>query len=459
MKKLLLSITALVLLLFCAIAETDAQTAPEVVNKAFDVSPGGWLTLNSELGTIDVKTTNRNRVNIVYTKSAKAALDKLTQKAFADFDVTFRRVGADVHIEGKFKKGWEYWMKRLHLLKLHLLNIRFEVSVPRQYNVDLNTSGGISVSDLVGEVRAQTYSGDIQLGSIARAVEAETTSGSITLKGCKDKVAVQSYSGDVQLGNVAGTLKAETTSGDVRAGDVNSAVTLQSYSGDVQLGNVVGTLKAETTSGSITLKGCRDKVEVQSYSGNVQLGNVAGTLKAETTSGDIRVGDVDSAVVAQAYSGDVQLGDIAGAMKVETTSGDIRVGDVGGGVVVQAYSGDVQLGDIAGAVEVETTSGSIILRGGQSKVDMETYGGYILAEMTKQSRHQWTLETSGGEIVTRLFSRVTLDVDAQSSSGRVSSDFPVQGSKSKNSLKGTINGGGPLLKLRTSSGDIRLQRK
>ena len=322
MKKTFLSITALVLLLFCTMTVADAQTAPEVVKKAFDVRPGGWLVLNSQLGTVDVNTTNRNRVNIVYTKSAKAALDKLTQEAFADFDVTFRQMGADVHVEGKFKKGWEYWMKRLHLLKLHLLNIRFEVSIPRQYNVDLNTSGGgISVSDLVGEVRAQTYSGDIQLGSIARAVEAETTSGSITLEGCKDKVAVQSYSGDVQLGNVAGILKAETTSGDIRVGAVNGAVALQSYSGDIQLGDVAGAVKAETTSGSITLKRCQNKVEVQSYSGDVQLGDVAGAVKAETTSGDIQVGDVDSAVVVQSYSGDVQLSDIAGALKVETTSG------------------------------------------------------------------------------------------------------------------------------------------
>ena len=460
MKKALLSITVLVLFLFCIMTVVDAQTAPEVVKKAFNVRPGGWLTLHSELGTVDVETTNRNRVNIVYTKSAKAALDRLTQEAFADFDVTFKQMGADVHIEGKFKKGWEYWMKRLHLLQLHLLTIRFEVSVPRQYNVDLNTSSGsISVSDLVGEVRAQTYSGDIQLGSIARAVEAETTSGSITLEGCKDKVAVQSYSGDVQLGNVAGTLKAETTSGDVRVGDVNGAVALQSYSGDVRLDNVAGTLKAETTSGSITLKRCRDKVEVQSYSGDVRLGNVAGTLEAETTSGDIQVGDVENAVVIQSYSGDVRLGDVAGTLEAETTSGDIQVGDVGGGVAAQAYSGDVQLGNVTGVVKVETTSGSITLRGCQSKVDMKTYGGYLHAEMTKQSRHRWTLETSGGEIVTRLFSRVALDVDAQSSSGRVSSDFPVQGSKSKNSLRGTINGGGPLLKLRTSSGDIRLEKK
>ena len=69
MKKALLSITVLVLFLFSTIAVLDAQT----VNKAFDVRPGGWLTLNSEFGMIDVKATNRNRVDVVFTKSLKTS--------------------------------------------------------------------------------------------------------------------------------------------------------------------------------------------------------------------------------------------------------------------------------------------------------------------------------------------------------------------------------------------------
>ncbi len=67
---------------------------------------------------------------------------------------------------------------------------------------------------------------------------------------------------------------------------------------------------------------------------------------------------------------------------------------------------------------------------------------------------------SSGEIIVALIPSIAIDVDALSKSGRVSSDFPVRGEKKeKNILKGTINGGGPLLKLRTSYGDIRLLRQ
>ena len=64
-----------------------------------------------------------------------------------------------------------------------------------------------------------------------------------------------------------------------------------------------------------------------------------------------------------------------------------------------------------------------------------------------------------GKILAILRGRIGIDVDAQTNRGTISSDFVVQGTQSKNSLKGKINGGGVLLKLRTSSGDIRLQKR
>jgi hypothetical protein len=55
-----------------------------------------------------------------------------------------------------------------------------------------------------------------------------------------------------------------------------------------------------------------------------------------------------------------------------------------------------------------------------------------------------------------------MSLDAETSVGRISTDFAVtsviQGKVPKNRLKGGINGGGPLLKLRTSAGSIRLQK-
>ena len=53
---------------------------------------------------------------------------------------------------------------------------------------------------------------------------------------------------------------------------------------------------------------------------------------------------------------------------------------------------------------------------------------------------------------------MALDVDAHTSGGKVIFDLPitVHGSNSRNELRGELNGGGPLLKLRSSGGSIKL---
>ena len=161
--------------------------------------------------------------------------------------------------------------------------------------------------------------------------------------------------------------------------------------------------------------------------------------------------------------GDIQLGSVIGAVNAKTgSSGNITLKACQSTVKAESDYGDIQLGSVIGAVNAKTgSSGNITLKGCQSTVVAITDYGDIRSEMTKQMTRPWTLQTSSsGEIVVMLLPNVAIDVDARtSSSGSVSSDFPVQGSVSENSIKGTINGGGPLLKMRASYGDIYLRRK
>jgi hypothetical protein len=67
------------------------------------------------------------------------------------------------------------------------------------------------------------------------------------------------------------------------------------------------------------------------------------------------------------------------------------------------------------------------------------------------------LTTSGGSVTAYLANDIAVDLDASTSGGRVKSDFMVVGKIKKTSIKGTINGGGPDLKLKTSGGSVRIK--
>ena len=68
---------------------------------------------------------------------------------------------------------------------------------------------------------------------------------------------------------------------------------------------------------------------------------------------------------------------------------------------------------------------------------------------------------SGGGITVSLDPSAALEIDAASSGGSVTVDLPltVQGKLSRNAVRGTLGGGGELLKLRTSGGGIRIESR
>ena len=144
------------------------------------------------------------------------------------------------------------------------------------------------------------------------------------------------------------------------------------------------------------------------------------------------------------------------------SGGDIYVGDLMGTISAEVLGGNLHLGEIQGEVWGKTgVNGDITLKGGQSSVNLTTAMGNIRAEMTAQPQHPWTLHASmDGAIDVTLRPDIALDIDAQTD-GKISSDPSIQfqGDLTENRLIGTLNGGGPLLKLSSPAGDIRLKRQ
>ena len=345
------------------------QKESDQIEKTYSVKLGGSLKVISEFGALDVQTADQDKVEIVISKESEFKLDKWIQAALTDFEVTFEHKGSDVHINGIFKHGLEYWQKK----RLKGLKIHFQVKVPQQYNVDLKTVGGrISVADLGGEVRAQTTGGSLRFGNIKGTVWGHTSGGSIKLTSCDSSNSV---------------LKA--------------------------LG--------------LTLPPRDNLIDLKTSGGNVEVHDVTGTVKVQTSGGSLR------------------LGEIRGFIRGNTSGGSIELEECNGGAEVQTSGGSITLENVTGAVSVRTS------------------GGSIDATMTMQPQHDsiLNLRTSGGGIVVTLIPDIAVDLDARASGGHVSSDFPIvsmiKEKVLKSRLKGSINGGGPLLNLKTSGGNIRLK--
>lgn len=161
-------------------------------------------------------------------------------------------------------------------------------------------------------------------------------------------------------------------------------------------------------------------------------------LDASSGSGDVSDEGVGVNARLNTGSGTIHATGLKESFTVGTGSGDIYAEQVGSGdVTARTGSGSIELKNLSGGVKADTGSGDIKLSG-QPKAD-------------------WRVRTGSGGV--ELWAdRSAFTLDASTGSGDIKTDreMVVQGSIEKHHISGKINGGGPLVRISTGSGDIRV---
>lgn len=322
------ALLAAVLLAGC-VAPARAQIEQQQ-SKSFTVSRGGDLSMQVDRGSINLETADTKTLKIEVVRKARGLSRAEAEELFAEHEIRFEQDGNQISVKAEFKKAGPRGVARRSRLQ-----VEYTVSLPKEFNVDLKTSGGsIRLADLSGQARLATSGGNLSLATIA------------------------------------------------------------------------GPVWGRTSGGSISLDGAEHSAELATSGGNIQVGDVSASVNAQTSGGSIRITRVSGNVMAKTSGGNIELGRVTGMFSAETSGGSISAA-------------------VAGP----------------------------LAEASR-------LETSGGNIRLSIAEKTALDLDARASGAGVSTDVPVAviEKQERGALRGTINGGGPLLNLRTSGGSISISK-
>ncbi len=180
-----------------------------------------------------------------------------------------------------------------------------------------------------------------------------------------------------------------------------------------------------------------------------------------TSGGDIRVGDLTGTVKARTSGGDLDFARIAGDLEGRTSGGDITLAEGTARAVLSTSGGDIQVTRAGGPTKVSTSGGDIRIDAATELLGASTSGGNIVARLVEAPRQDLELNTSGGDVRVTLPKSAPLSLDAGTSGGSVDASgltlTLASGGMGKSKLVGTVNGGGPKLRLRTSGGNIRIR--
>jgi DUF4097 and DUF4098 domain-containing protein YvlB len=163
-------------------------------------------------------------------------------------------------------------------------------------------------------------------------------------------------------------------------------------------------------------------------------------------------------LVVRTAAGHVTVEGLRGAADVETAAGSLRFTDVRGSILGRTLAGNVTVADAEGPVNVRTSGGSINVARVTGTLNLRTGGGGIRVD---EPAGAVSATAGGGNVEVCLRPSASFEVDAETSAGRVVAEFPpgarMQGA-AEASLRAVVGDGGPLLRLRTSGGDIFLRR-
>ena len=280
------------------------------------------------------------------------------------------------------------------------LSVTFEISVPSRFNLDLETQGGgVTVGKLDGELRAVTAGGDIRAGDVTGPVRVETAGGSI------------------DLGNIGQRVESHTAGGSIHVGDVKGNATLETSGGEIVAGTIEGTVRAQTAGGDIALRAASGPIIAETAGGQILLGQCGANVRAATAGGSIRLEKARGRVQAETAGGSIDLLQVMGGVRAITSAGHILAG----------------------------------------------------INANRNSFVPSDLKTSVGDVQVFLPVDLPLTIDAvidQAAGHRiVSPDFPlnIQGVQEYCTVgtvrgHGTLQGGGPELRVRTVMGNIEIRK-
>ncbi len=195
------------------------------------------------------------------------------------------------------------------------------------------------------------------------------------------------------------------------------------------------------------------------------MSSAKGKINAETGGGSVVVISGMQGAVLETGGGSIEVQRCSGPLKVTTGGGSIELGEIAGPAEIETGGGSIRLNSATGAVRAETGGGSITLNGVPAARAETGAGGIVAKFVSGSDRTDSVLETSAGDITVYLAPNLGITIRASidlANGHRIRSDFSeirvtTEGGEwgpGTATAEGSLNGGGPILKVRTTTGDI-----
>ncbi len=384
------------------------------------------LRLNTDLGSVHVVPLQKGATPVVrYSVHIETdARDPLATQLLEHYILNARNSPSGIEITGNLPQQVSHGANSAQFW------VHFEVSVPASYGLDISTGAGdILTSDVGGAAALVTEGGNIVTGQLSTNLsEASHRHAHSSMRAA---AKLQTQGGHIQVEGAAGDLNAFTAGGHINTGFIHGEANLHSGGGHIRAAGIGGKAELTTEGGNITVGKAGNFVAVKTGGGQIDFGEVRGSVHAQTGGGGIRVMYVSGPMDVESSGGSICLTRVSGSVRAETGSGTIT-----------AWI-NPESSSVVSSAATHAESAAVSLSGASQLISGE--GDIVVFLPRNLAANIEAIVEHGGEHRIQADPALALQI--------------AKSAQSNGPLKAvaTLNGGGPVLRLKTTGGKIKLQ--
>jgi DUF4097 and DUF4098 domain-containing protein YvlB len=299
----------------------------------------------------------------------------------------------------------------------HPNSVSFRIKVPVQTTVVLKTrNGGINLSGTTGRAKLDSSFGEVIVSGVRGALEINAEVTALTVEdvqaGEQDILMNTSFA-PITANNLAGReIRLVASNGQILAHQIKAA-------GRLSIKDQFAGVDLETVSAAA--------LEVDNQNGEVKIrsSQVTGRLQVITSFDALEIDGVEAAdYILETNNGSLVLDEAHGSLNLSNRFGDITVTNA-----------------VDAILDIRTGNGKVDFSG-----SLDEGGSHLI-------------ESTFGDVILSLPVDSSLDLELETSFGKIQSDLPVtlSGEISETRWQAILNAGESVLKATTSNGNILLQ--
>ncbi|NCD72220.1 DUF4097 family beta strand repeat-containing protein [Mucilaginibacter agri] len=218
---------------------------------------------------------------------------------------------------------------------------------------------------------------------------------------------------------------------------VKSATDLNTSGGSIWLSNLQGNEKFQTSGGSLHVEQLTGVIKGETSGGSIHVSNSKDNIDLETSGGSITADNCQGTIRLETSGGSLNLTRLSGSIKANTSGGSIHGDEIGGELITGTSGGSINLTNLNGSLDASTSAGSL-------HAQFKQVGKYV------------KLDVSAGHIDLALPAKQGLNLDIRASSISKGELSNFSGDTDKEHIRGTVNGGGSVVRADAGSGRVSL---